>query len=62
MGASFHGFVHGSVMIAPKSLWPQDLPLMAPPMAAALLRGCNHAFVNRFILLPKFSLAQVAVG
>jgi len=23
--------------------------------------GCNHAFVSRFILLPKFSLAQVEV-
>jgi hypothetical protein len=26
------------------------------------VRGCNHAFVNRFILLPKFSLAQVVVN
>jgi hypothetical protein len=25
------------------------------------VRGCNHAFVNRFILLPKFSLAPVEV-
>ncbi len=25
------------------------------------VRGCNHAFVNRFILLPKFSLAPAEV-
>jgi hypothetical protein len=25
-------------------------------------RGCNHAFVSRFILLPKFSLVQVEVN
>ena len=25
------------------------------------VHGCNHAFVNRFILLPKFSLAPVEV-
>ena len=24
--------------------------------------SCNHAFVNRFILLPKFSLAEVVVN
>jgi len=48
-------------MIAPKSLWLQDLPSITQPIAAPLLRSCNHAFVNRFILLPKFGLAQVAV-
>jgi hypothetical protein len=25
------------------------------------MHGCNHAFVNRYILLPKFSLAPVEV-
>jgi len=32
------------------------------PSAADLpCRSCNHAFVSRFILLPKFSLAEVEV-
>jgi len=32
-----------------------------PAYRIAAGSGCNHAFVSRFILLPKFSLAQAEV-
>jgi hypothetical protein len=31
------------------------------PISRCSAAGCNHAFVNRFIVLPKFSLAPVEV-